>query len=167
MPVAQGGPAPARQAIVVGLGAVLGVIAILFLVFQMDRLVGGADLDIQISDGIFKPGPVSELAVGVAEEGPLLLSDTSGGDRDIWINHVGESDDEGWHAFAARPLSSPRDCVAEWIEADRTFIDSCDGTSYPEDGAGLPQYPVSVDAEGILSIDLNSVPDDDDEADES
>ncbi len=158
MPVAQGGPAPARQALVVGLGAFLGVVAILFLIFQMDRLIGGADLDIQISDGIFKPGPVDELAEGVATSGPLLLSDTAGGDRDIWINHSGDDDDEGWNAFAARPLASPRDCFVEWEATDRTFVDNCDGTVYSETGDGLPQYPVSVDAEGILSIDLNSVP---------
>lgn len=156
MPVAQGGPAPARQAALVGLGAVLGVIAVLFLIFQADRLIGGTDLDIQISDGIFKPGPVDELAEGIDESGPLLLSDTAGGDRDLWITHTGDDPSEGWQAFAARGPTAPRDCFVDWVADDEMFVDTCDGSTYDETGEGLPHYPVSVDAEGILSIDLSS-----------
>ena len=158
MPVAKGGPAPARQAVVVGLGAALGVLAILFLVFQADRLIGGTDLDIQISDGIYKPGPVDELAAGIDESGPLLLSDPAGGDRDLWLSHTGEDDDDGWQAFAVRPPTKARDCFVQWTEADRTFVDNCDGTVYPENGEGLPRYPVSIDADGNLSINLNVAP---------
>ena len=159
MPVAQGGPAPARQALVVGLGAALGLVAILFLVFQADRLIGGTDLDIQISDGIFRPGPADQLAEQIAETGPILLSDTAEGDRDIVLAHVGPDPDEGWWAFAARPLSAPRDCFVEWMAEIGVFVDNCDGTEFDETGDGLPQYPVAVDADGIVAIDLSSAPD--------
>lgn len=158
MPVAQGGPAPARQAIVVGLGAALGLVAILFLVFQADRLIGGTDLDIQISDGIFRPGPADELAEGIEESGPILLSDTAEGDRDIILTHVGSEVTDGWYAFAARPLSAPRDCFVTWMADTAVFVDTCDGTEYDEEGSGLPQYPVAIDAEGIITIDLSSAP---------
>jgi hypothetical protein len=156
VPVAQGGPAPARQAIVVGLGAALGVVAILFLIFQADRLIGGTDLDIQIGDGIYRPGPAEELADGIAETGPLLLSDPAEGDRDIILTHVGSDPLDGWYAFAARPLSAPRDCFVTWMADSSVFVDNCDGTDYDEKGSGLPQYPVAIDAEGIITIDLSS-----------
>ncbi len=139
-----------------GLGAALGVVAILFLVFQADRLIGGTDLDIQISDGIFRPGPADELADGIAETGPILLSDTAEGDRDIVLTHVGDDPDEGWHAFAARPLAAPRDCFVAWEPDGRVFVDNCDGTTYDETGAGLPRYPTAVDSDGILTIDLSA-----------
>lgn len=158
MPVAQGGPAPARQAVFVGLGALLGLVALLFLITQADRLFGQSNLDLQIGDGIYRPGPAEDLAEGIADTGPFLLPGLAGRDRDLYLVHLGDVDDEGWRAFAPRPLASPRDCVAEWIEADRTFVDSCDGTVYPEDGEGLPQYPVSVDGDGLVSIDLNAAP---------
>lgn len=158
MPVAQSSRTPARQALFVGLGAALGVVAVLFLVLQMDRLIGDADLDIDIGDGIYKPGPVDELAEGIDASGPLLLSDTSGGDRDLVLTHTGDDPAEGWRAFAARPPAAPRDCFVEWQAEERTFVDNCDGTVYPETGEGLPQYPVAVDADGILSIDLSSAP---------
>jgi hypothetical protein len=36
-----------------------------------------------------------------------------------------------------------------------SFVDNCDGTAYPPSGEGLPQFPVSVDAAGDLSVDLS------------
>ncbi len=158
MPVAQGGPAPARQALVVGLGAALGVVAILFLVIQADRLFGSTDLDFEIGDGIYRPGPADELANGIAEAGPLLLPDVASGDRDLYLTHVGDEADDGWHVFAARPATAPRDCFVEWQPDDATFVDTCDGMVYPADGAGLPQYPVMVDDDGLVAIDLNVTP---------
>lgn len=158
MPVAQSGTTPARQAILVGLGALLGVVAILFLVLQADRLLGSADLDIEIGDGLYRPGPADELADGIDDNGPLLLPDVAAGDRDIWLTHVGDDPDEGWRVFSARPATAARTCVAQWVAADDSFVDSCDGTVYPGDGTGLPQYPVVVDDDGLVTIDLSVAP---------
>ncbi len=163
MPVAQGGPAPLRQALVVGVAAVLGILSVLFLVTQMDRLIGGASIDLDVGDGIYRPGDAADLADAIGGNDPLLLPDLAGGDRDLFLNYTGVDDDSGdpdaWHAIAARQPTSPRRCSIEWQPDDRTFTDSCDGTIYPEDGAGLPRYPVRIDGEGQLQIDLSSPPD--------
>jgi hypothetical protein len=138
------------------LAAVLGVAAILFLVLQADRLVGGTDLDIQIGDGIFRPGPAEDLAEQIAETGPILLSDTAEGDRDLVLTHIGADPNDGWYVFGARPLSAPRDCFVTWMADTRIFVDTCDGAEFDEKGTGLPQYVVAVDPEGIVSINLSS-----------
>ena len=156
MPVAQSTRTPVRQALLVGLGAAMGLVAIVFLVTQADRLTGSADLDIQIGDGIFRPGPADDLAPAIAEQGPLFLSDLAGGDTDIWITHDGDDPERGWAAFGARPPTAPRDCFVEWQADDEVFVDNCDGAVYPADGAGLPQYAVGVDADGLVAVDLTT-----------
>jgi hypothetical protein len=159
MPVAQGGPPPLRQALLVGLGAVMTLGTILFLVLTTDQLLGGrSSVVVDDGDAVFRPGTAEDLAAFIADTGePLPFPDLAGGDRDIWLNHVGPGTDEGWHAFGFRPLAAPRDCVAEWQAGDGHFVDSCDGTVYPPDGQGLPQFPVSIGADGELSIRLDSI----------
>lgn len=156
MPVAQGSRDPARQAILVGLGALLGLAAIVFLVTQLDQLSGGGDTtEFRAGDPIFSVGEAASIAPAIAERGPLLLQDAAQGDRDIWLNHLGTTDDRGWVAFAARPEGADRECFVNWEAETSTFVDVCDGTVYPPDGDGLQQYAVSVNPDGDVTINLN------------
>ncbi|MEM8923505.1 MAG: hypothetical protein AAGD35_08360 [Actinomycetota bacterium] len=158
MPVAESSTPPLKMTLMVGAAALLGVVAILFLVTQADQLFGNTgQIGLEPGDRIYRPGEVESLAEAVADAGPLLLPDLAGGDDDVVLQHLGDSDDEGWLALAVRPLAAPRDCFVEWQPVDRTFVDSCDGTVYPEDGEGLPSYPVTIEDDGRLSIDLNVV----------
>ncbi|MCP3989592.1 MAG: hypothetical protein GY724_10990 [Actinomycetia bacterium] len=157
MPVAQGGAPPLRQVAMIGLGVVMTMGTILFLVTQMDNLLGGVgDIDLDIGDGIYRPGPAADLASAV-EEGPLLLPDLAGGDSDFFLQHLGDDVDEGWIAIAARPQTAARHCFVEWKADERSFVDSCDGATYPEDGAGLPHHPVRVTDEGDIEVEVNVV----------
>lgn len=156
MPVAKSGPAPAKQALLVGLGVVLGFAAVVFLVTQVDQLTAGNDATVDLGAPIFSPGSAEEVAQVVAESGrPFVLPDASGGERGIWVQHLGDDPNEGWSAFAIRPPGADRQCFVEWSEDDESFVDSCDGTVYPADGEGLLQYPISVDPDGNLNINLN------------
>lgn len=155
MPVAQGGPPPARQALTVGLAAVLGVLAVVFLVTRFDQLGGDGDTQVEVGDPVFTVGEVENLASAVAETGPLLFPGPTGSGRDLWLQHLSDDPDEGWVAFSVRPRGAPLDCVTEWQAETRTFVDSCDGTSYPEDGEGLIRYAVSVNPDGELIMNLN------------
>lgn len=158
MPVAQSGPPPLRQALLVGLGVVMGILAILFLVTQMDRLTGSVgNVEVSVGDGIYRPGNASELAPAIDENGPLLLPDLAGGDDDFFIQHLGDDPTEGWAAIAVRPQTAARDCFVQWEPDDRTFVDSCGGTVYPEDGAGLPHYLVTVNDDDEILVDLKAV----------
>jgi hypothetical protein len=87
----------------------------------------------------------------VRSNSPLLLNDLVGGDRAIWVTHVGDDETTGYHAFAA---IAPDGCVVEVDQATLELRRACDGAPVGLDGAGLPQYEVDYD-DGVLRIDLN------------
>lgn len=160
MPVAQRNQTNARQAVLVALGGIGGLVAVLFLVMRLGQLGGsGSEVPIQLGEPVFSLGNATELADFIAESDPLLLPDVANGDRDIIVNHIGSTPEEGWHAFPARPLTSTRDCVLEWQQPSGQtqghFIESCTGDEYPADGSGLTQYGVSIDDDGNLQVNLN------------
>jgi len=156
MPVANSGPAPARQALLVGLGVICGLGAVIFLVTQLDQLTANNDsTGPQLGAPIFSPGSAEDMAMVVEEQGPFFLPDASGGERGIWLQHLGSDPAEGWVAVAIRAPEADADCFVEWRADEELFVDLCDGTEYPADGEGLQQYPVSVDPDGDLNINLN------------
>jgi hypothetical protein len=159
VPVAKGGPPPLRQALLVGLGVVMTLGTILFFVTSTGNLLGGRpSIGLDAGEPVFRPGQAAKLADFIETQGePLPFPDLAGGDRDIWLNHVGPDAETGWYAFGFRPQTAPRNCLAEWAAADGHFVDSCDGAIYPADGQGLPQFPVSVGGDGELSIRLDSI----------
>jgi len=157
MPVAKNSAPPIRQVAILGLGLVMTLATGFFLVSQADQLTDADNLTLgQTPDPIFRAGNVDRLAADVAKLGPLLLPDLAGGDRDIYLNHVGDDADAGWFAFAVRPASASRDCHVEWDPATASFVDNCTDTVYPPTGEGLPSLAVSIDADGDLTIDLAS-----------
>ena len=158
MPVAQGGPPPARQAALVGAGALLGLLAVVFLVSRFDSLGGGQQGQVDLDTPSLTLGQATDLADVVAAEGPFLFPGPTGSGRDLWLQHAGDDPTEGWTAFAVQAPDADRGCVTEWQAGDRTFVDSCDGTIYPADGDGLPQYPVNISGEGDLTILLDPLP---------
>ena len=87
----------------------------------------------------------------VRANSPLLLNDLVGGDRAIWVTHVGDDETAGYHAFAA---IAPDGCAVEVDRATLELQRACDGAPVRLDGAGLPQYDVAY-ADGLLQIDLN------------
>lgn len=141
----------------IGLGALLGLLAVVFLVTRFDQLGSGDTVDVQVGPQAFSPGQAADL-VDVVNEQPLLFQDAARGDRDIWLQHLGDDPDEGWLAFSVRgPDTADRACFADWVPDDRTFVDTCDGTVYPETGEGLDQYQVTVDGDGVLTITFTPV----------
>lgn len=158
MPVAQGGPPPLRQVVLIGLGVVMTLATILFIVTQSGQLLQDNDISLDLGDGIYRPGiPADELAEAIAEQGPFLLPDLAGGDSDIFLQHRGDDPGTGWVAIAARPASAPRDCLVVWDPDTAHFVDSCEDTTYPADGAGLPTHPVTVDPDGNIEVDLDTL----------
>ncbi len=156
MPVARGGNKSSRQAILVVVAGLMGVVAMIFVVARITSQTADGGVTINIGDQKFRPGPAETIAELIEEGGPLLLSDVASGDRDLIVQHLGDDPQTGWNAFAPRPADAARDCAVQWQEDSQTFTDPCDGATYPADGAGLTAYPVVIDSQGVLVIDLNA-----------
>jgi hypothetical protein len=159
MPVAKSTHSAGRQALIIGVPALLGVLAIVFLVTRFDRLAGNDEgTAVDLGTSAFAFGPAEDLAATIAEAGPLSFQDLARGDRDIHLQHLGDDPNRGWLAFSVRATDADRSCFAQWQPDSRTFVDSCDGTEYPEDGEGLTRYPVSVVA-GDVILNLSALDD--------
>lgn len=99
----------------------------------------------------FRVGHTSALVDRV----PFLLPDASPSrSRDIYIQHLGEHETEGWLAFSAfAPGQTDRACFLRW-DGVQHFTDPCTGDQFPANGDGLTQYPVRLDDDDRLYADL-------------
>ncbi len=156
MPVAEGGSGQGRQAFIVMFAGFAGFAAIAFLILRQGNLVQDSGGELLGAGAIFVAGPTDDLAASVEDTGPILFSDVASRDRDVILQHVGDNEESGWIAFAARPLDAARNCTLEWQPETEEFLEPCGGELFPADGTGLPRYPVEIDQDGILSIDINA-----------
>ena len=141
------------KAVVIAVVAVVAGLGVGWLVLQ---LASSGQADINLGEDEFNAGFTEVLADAIAEgDGqPLIFSDVSGGDRDIYVQHLGTDEDEGWAAFETR-VPDREDCFAEWDLATGQFVATCDAElTFPADGEGLTSYPTNVNADGRLIIDL-------------
>ena len=149
---------PRAMVLAVG-GIVLGIALVLALfVFAIPSLTESDTIEVQLGDDTFEAGSASRLSRAIAADGPLLFSDVSSGQRDIYLQHTGTSETEDWVAFDARRPGQTRDCSLEWQRDAGEFVDPCDGTVVPANGEGQLSYPVTVTDDAIVVVDLN--PDD-------
>ena len=153
MPVAQGPKFDPVRAIILGaVGVALGVA----LIFLVARLAGSGSVEVKLGDDRFEDIDASELADEIAARGPVLFPDAGVGSRDIIIQHLGSTPEDGWLAFDARLPGRPRECFLRWVEEDRLFVDVCDETvTVAADGGDLTQYPVEV-TDDRLVVDINA-----------
>ncbi|HJV09826.1 MAG TPA: hypothetical protein VJ653_09090 [Acidimicrobiales bacterium] len=143
-----------RTVLITAVGAVIAA-ALLFAV--MTRITSTTSTPAGGAGGEraarFELGRATDYARTIARDGPLLLPDPQGRSRDIFIQHLGE---KNWLAFEARATGAPRQCTLKWEASGRRFVDPCDGTAYPQDGAGLVSFPTTVDDDGVVVVDLSS-----------
>jgi hypothetical protein len=145
--------------------AAVGVVVALGIAAGVAALANRGSVDVKLGSETFADQDADDAAERVAEDGPILYADTAGGDRDIVLQHLGDDPETGWIALAARPAGVSRACTIQWDADDEVFrlldssggeSDECDGREYSAGGEGLPTYPVTVDADGNLDVDLNA-----------
>ncbi|MCU0311099.1 MAG: hypothetical protein MUE36_09155 [Acidimicrobiales bacterium] len=159
MPVQQTPKRSPRAMVLAVAGIVLGIALVLGLfVFAIPSLTESDTIEVQLGDDTFEAGSAARLSRAIAADGPLLFSDVSSGQRDIFLQHTGTSETEDWSAFDARRPGQSRDCSLEWQRDAGEFRDPCDDTVVPATGEGLLSYPVTVTDDGVVIVDLN--PDD-------
>jgi hypothetical protein len=143
----------------------VGVVAALAIAFAVARLASQGKVDVRLGSDTFVQQDAEDAAERIAEDGPILYPDTAGGDRDIVLQHQGDDATQGWLALAARPPGVSRACTVQSRDRDEPFrllddsgevSSECDGREFPPSGEGLPSYPVRIDSDGNLDIDINA-----------
>lgn len=142
------------------LAAFLLVAALAAVVIAVILAGGGGrgDVELRLGDDVFVAGRAEPLAGTVERHGPILVADASPRlERDIYVQHRGDDPRTGWSAFAARPDGADRGCTLVWEPDAGRFTSPCDdGVAFPADGAGLRQYPATVDDDGDVVVDLRA-----------
>ncbi len=136
---------------------VFGLIAVLLgvgLFAGLPLLSDSGQVDVRLGDDVFTAGQVERLAANIARDGPIAIPDASPERaRDIYLQHLGNSPEEGWLAFSAQAPGAERTCLLQWVATEGKLVDPCSGRRYPADGEGLIHYPTTVTG-GVVSVDL-------------
>ena len=155
MPVEQRSLVSESSAIIIAILAVLVAVAVLFFVASWGGRDSGSG-GLKLGDDTFEAGELERISAEVADRGPILYSDVAGGERDIYLTHLGEEQELGWFAFAAQQPGADRECFVEWDADQELFVDRCTAETFLADGTGLPQYVVTIEDEELV-IDINDV----------
>ena len=155
MPVQESRKRTSRSVVLAVAGIAVGIALVLGLfVVAIPSLTESGTVEVKLGSDTYDAGAASARADNIAEGGPLLFSDVSSGNRDIYLQHIGDDVSTGWFAFDARRAGQARNCTLTWQPAESNFRDPCDGTIVPADGAGLLSYPVTVTDKGKVIVDL-------------
>jgi hypothetical protein len=150
---------PKRTRTIVG-AAILGVVLASFLVLLVVRFASERPDEVNLGRDRFEVGRADVFARAVDRDGPILFKDplTSRPGREIYVQHLGDDEEEGWFALDAYAPGAPREerCILEWDRADEVFTDPCGDTEIPADGTGVRTYPGEVDDRTAVIIDLRT-----------
>ena len=150
---------PRRTRMVVG-AAVVGVVLAAVLVLLVVRFASERPDDVNLGNEVFEVGRADVFARAIERGGPILFKDplTSRAGREVYVQHLGGDEDEGWLALDAYAPGAPREerCILEWDPEGEVFTDPCGDGEVPPDGEGVRTYPGEVDDRGVVIIDLRT-----------
>jgi hypothetical protein len=138
-------------------GLLVGTVAVLFGVVLLAGLSiasGKGKVDVSnLGDKDYWAGNADRLAARIVKDKrPFLIPDASPNHaKDIYLQHIGASDTEGWLAIDA----GPRRCSLQWDEQGLQFVDPCTGATHPPDGSDLTRYRTYVEGNGVF-VDLRT-----------
>ncbi|MFM8266402.1 MAG: hypothetical protein ACKOA2_00035 [Ilumatobacteraceae bacterium] len=100
-------------------------------------------------------GRVDTISEVIADDGPIVLADLIGDDRNIVLDHTGPDPALGWAIYLAHPADRTAACPVEVVRGTRGFTD-CDGRTLDVSELALPPLGVRpiVSADGVLTLDL-------------
>jgi hypothetical protein len=155
-PVAPRRPRSSRTFTLAIGGVVLALgLAVALFVFAIPSITEHNQTTVRLGAAFFEAGSAKDRARDIRSSGPILIPDQSGGQRDIFLQHLGVHDGTGWYAFDARKAGESRRCTLHWNAKARHFDDPCGGPPVPADGGDLVHYRVTVTKDGQVVIDLN------------
>ena len=152
MPVAQSRGHAGKALLVAGVGVGVALV----LAFLVAQAASRGDVDIHLGDDRYNAGQVESIAAAIEDEGglPLLFQDLVGGDRNLYVQHLGADERQGWVAFGAFDPDDPS-CAVQLDREAKLLVNACDElVTYPLDGTGLRRYPTQVEG-NRLYVDIN------------
>jgi hypothetical protein len=156
-PVKESTPRNPRSLILALGGVVIGIVVLIVVfVIALPGLTEEGQIQMKLGVDTFTVGQARPKAESIAADGPFLFSDVANGQRDIYIQHLGDDPLTGWSSFDARLPGAARDCSLRWEQDAGRFVDPCSGQVVPADGTGLVQYPVEVTADETVVVDFNA-----------
>ncbi len=154
MPVAQSQGHAGKALAIAALAIGLIILVAVFVAVAASR----GDVEINLGDDRFEAGRSERLAKEIDDGGglPFLYPDLVGKDRNLFVQHLGDDPDDGWVAFSAFDPDDPS-CAVLIDREDKRLVNACDeSVTYPLDGEGLRQYPVTVE-DGEIYVDINEL----------
>ncbi len=102
-------------------------------------------------------GSTTFVAGVIDRDGPIILQDLLGDDRNVVVDHTGADVDFGWAVYLAHPADRDSACTIELIKKTRTFTDCDERTIQVADLATPPPGvgPI-ISANGELTLDLTA-----------
>lgn len=152
---------PGRTRLIVA-ASVLGVALTGVLVLLVVRFASQRPDDVNLGQDRFEVGRADVFARAISRDGPILFKDplTSRPGREIYVQHLGDDEAEGWLALDAYAPGAPREerCILRWDAGEEVFTDPCGDAEVPADGdlEGLRTYPGEVDDRRAVIIDLRT-----------
>lgn len=136
---------------------------LLFVLVSLPQLRSTGQVEVKLGSDTFDAGYATVQADAIAANGPILYPDPAGGQRDIFVQHLGDDPVTGWFAFDARRPGTGRECNIVWDANTTTFVDPCGGPTIPADGTGMQAFAVEVrpgeeDGTERIVVDLNAEP---------
>ena len=127
---------PRSLALALG-GIIIGlVVLVVVFVVALPSLTEEGKVEVKLGADTFTVGQARPKAESIATDGPFLFSDVANGQRDIYVQHLGDDPLTGWSAFDARAAGRGRDCSCAGSSEPSEFVDPCSGQTVPADGAG-------------------------------
>ncbi len=110
-----------------------------------------------LAPSVQEMGTTSFVAAVIDRDGPIILRDLLGDDRNVVVDHTGSDINFGWALYLAHPADRDAACTIELIKKTRTFTDCEDRTLQVADLATPPRGvgPI-ISANGELTLDLTA-----------
>jgi hypothetical protein len=150
-----------RRTRLIVVASIAGVVLTAVFVGYVVQVASSRPTEVNLGDERFVVGRADRFAERIAADGPILFKDplTSKPGREVYVQHLGSADDEGWSAIDAYPPDNRSlACLLVWEQAAKRFRDPCGSATFPADGSGLRIYPGNVDDRGAVVIDLRTQP---------
>jgi hypothetical protein len=144
---------PRSLALAIG-GLLVGVVLLLVVfVYAVPKMTEQGNIRLS-TPGSLSLGSAEVKAELIRNDAPLLFPDPTGGQADIYVQHLGDDPLTGWLAFDARRAGTGRECNLVWNRDTKVFDDPCGGAPVPADGGDLRRMRIEVDEEKQLALIL-------------